>query len=219
MDFITIDFETATSDADSACEIGLSFVKDNKVVDTRSWLIKPLCYPRFNYWNVKIHGIRPEDVSDALEFHQIWKEIEPLIEDQFLIAHNASFDFTVLRKTLDAYGLQYPRLQYACSVRFTRLIWTGLTHYNLKALCNMHNIQFRHHRAASDAQATAEMVLKAFHDAEINSLEDFSNKLKIIPAQLFPGGHQPPKTVKRSRRKYTPKPAENNFKHSLNRFA
>jgi DNA polymerase-3 subunit epsilon len=39
MDFITIDFETATADRDSPCEIGLTFVKDRQIIETKSWLI------------------------------------------------------------------------------------------------------------------------------------------------------------------------------------
>jgi len=41
MEFITIDFETTTADRDSPCKIGLTFVKDKEIIDTKSWLIKP----------------------------------------------------------------------------------------------------------------------------------------------------------------------------------
>jgi DNA polymerase III subunit epsilon len=40
MDFITLDFETATSQRDSPCEIGLTFVSGGQIVETKSWLIK-----------------------------------------------------------------------------------------------------------------------------------------------------------------------------------
>lgn len=86
MNFITIDFETATSDRNSPCEIGLTFVKDRNIVETKSWLIKPM-YNQFNYFNVLIHGIKPEHVVDKPEFNELWKEIKPLLENQFLIAH------------------------------------------------------------------------------------------------------------------------------------
>ena len=46
MDFITIDFETATTDRDSPCEIGLTFVEKNEIKDVESWLIKPLMVPQ-----------------------------------------------------------------------------------------------------------------------------------------------------------------------------
>ncbi len=111
MDFITIDFETATADRDSPCEIGLTFVKDNQIVDTKSWLIKPM-YDQFDYFNILIHGIRPEHVANEPEFNILWQEIKPLIENQFLIAHTAGFDISVLRKTLQAYQIPFPTLNF-----------------------------------------------------------------------------------------------------------
>lgn len=50
MDFITIDFETATAERDSPCEIGLTFVENFKIVDSKSWLIRPIgnMYDSFN---------------------------------------------------------------------------------------------------------------------------------------------------------------------------
>jgi len=164
MDFITIDFETATSDRDSPCEIGLTFVKDNKIVETKSWLIKPI-YDEFDYFNTLIHGIRYEDVADKPEFNELWNEIKPLVENQFLIAHNAGFDLGVLRKTLETYGIPYPTLTYACSYIFSKKVWEGLPGYDLKTLCKVNKIEFNHHRAGYDSRATAELCLKAFETA------------------------------------------------------
>jgi DNA polymerase-3 subunit epsilon len=66
MDFITIDFETATPDRDSPCEIGLTFVEKNEIKDVKSWLIKPSYYPYFDNFNMSIHGITPNDVKTHL---------------------------------------------------------------------------------------------------------------------------------------------------------
>ncbi len=193
MNFITIDFETATSDRDSPCEMGLTFVKNQQIVDTKSWLIKPM-YQEFDYFNILIHGIRPEHVADKPEFDELWTEIRPLVEGQFLIAHNASFDFSVLRRTLQAYNLPYPTLNYSCSYIFSKKIWKGLPAYNLKTLCKINNIKLNHHRAADDSRATAELAIKAFDKAGIKTLEDFPEKLKITIGQLFEGGYKPSRT-------------------------
>ena len=119
MEFITIDFETATAQRDSPCEIGLTFVSGGQIVDTKSWLIKPM-YDEFDYFNILIHGIRPEHVADKPEFNELWKEIKPLVENKFLIAHNAGFDISVLRRTLEAYQLPLPTLNYSCSYIFSK---------------------------------------------------------------------------------------------------
>lgn len=201
MDFITIDFETATSQRDSPCEIGLTFVIGGQIVETRSWLIKPV-YNRFDYFNSMIHGIRPEHVADKPEFDELWTEIRPLIENQFLIAHNASFDISVLRRTLETYRLPNPSLHYSCSYIFSKKVWQGLPAYDLKTLCKVNDIDFKHHRAGPDSKATAELTLKAFELAGVYSPEDFPEKLKTSVGQLFIGGYRPSET-KRIR-----KPAE-----------
>lgn len=194
MNFISIDFETATPDRDSPCEIGLTFVNDWKIVDTRSWLIKPFYYPYFNSFNVFIHGIEPQDVANEPEFDVIWEEIKPLINNQFLIAHNAGFDMSVLRKTLDRYGLEYPTLNYTCSYIFSKKVWEGLPSYDLKTLCHVNNIDLNHHRAAPDSRATAELSLKAFERAGISSFDEFPEKLRTNIGQLFVGGYKPSET-------------------------
>jgi DNA polymerase-3 subunit epsilon len=195
MNFVTIDFETATADRDSPCEIGLTFVQDNKVVDTKSWLIKPMQYPYFDPFNIYIHGIRPEDVADKPEFNELWtSEIKTLLENQFVIAHNAGFDFSVLRRTLEAYNIPFPTLQYSCSYIFSKKVWQGLLSYDLKSLCQYNNIPLKHHRAGADSLACAELSLKAFEVAEVNSLDDFPEKLRTSVGQLYDGGYRPSET-------------------------
>jgi len=200
MDFITIDFETATADRNSPCEIGLTFVRDRKILETKSWLIKPK-YNKFDYFNILIHGIRPEQVADKPEFNELWTDIKPLVENQFLIAHNASFDMSVLRKTLQTYQLPLPTLNYSCSYIFSKKVWQGLSAYDLKTLCKINNIEFAHHRAGEDSRATAELTLKAFDIAGVSSLDDFPEKLKTTIGRLYDGGYSPSET----KRVYKPK--------------
>jgi len=195
MDFVTLDFETATIDRDSPCEIGLTFVKDSKVVDTKSWLIKPMQFPHFDPFNIYIHGIRPEDVADKPEFNQLWiTELKPLLENQFIIAHNAGFDFSVLRRTLDTYRIPYPTLQYSCSYIFAKKVWGGLISYDLKPLCKVNDIPLKHHRAGADSLACAELSLKAFRVASVNSIDDFSEKLRTTIGKLYEGGYRASET-------------------------
>lgn len=189
MDFITIDFETATEQRDSPCEIGLTFVKDFNIIETKSWLIQPFDN-EYNPFNIFIHGITPADTENEPEFDEIWQEVHPLIENHFLIAHNASFDMSVLRRTLESYGLPFPYLKYSCSQIFSRKIWDDLPNYGLKSLCEYHNIELDHHRAANDSLATAELTLKAFEHVGVQSIEDFPIKLKATIGELFPGGYK-----------------------------
>lgn len=193
MDFITLDFETATSQRDSPCEIGLTFVSSGKIVETKSWLIKPI-YDQFDYFNMLIHGIRPEHVAGEPEFNELWSEIKPLVENKFLIAHNAGFDISVLRRTLETYKIPFPTLNYSCSYIFSKKVWQGLPAYDLKTLCKVNNIDLQHHRAGADSKATAELTLKAFEIAGVSCVDDFPEKLKTTVGQLYNGGYRPSET-------------------------
>ncbi|MHA6247948.1 3'-5' exonuclease [Pontibacter sp. CAU 1760] len=177
MDFIALDFETATPQRDSPCEIGVTVVRNRQLIETRSWLIKPLYYPHFNSFNIAVHGIRPSDVQHEPDFRELWPELQPYLENQLLIAHNASFDMSVLRKTLATYHIPLPSARYACSLKFSKNIWKGVPRYDLKSLCNLHRINFHHHRAASDAHACASLSLKAFELTGTTSEADFAARL------------------------------------------
>jgi DNA polymerase-3 subunit epsilon len=189
MDFVTLDFETATPEGNSPCEIGLTVVSEGRINASYGWLIKPPGNV-FDYKNIRVHGIKPADVKQSPTFDQLWNEIYPLLNNAFLIAHNASFDLGVLRKTLDYYQLPYPGLHYACSVHIFRRIWSGLSHFNLKFLCDLHQISLNHHRAQDDSLAAAQLCIKAFEEAEIQTMEDIQTKIKAPLWKLSPGVHQ-----------------------------
>ncbi|MES2431694.1 MAG: exonuclease domain-containing protein [Bacteroidota bacterium] len=215
MDFITLDFETATSQRDSPCEIGLTFVSDGQIVETKSWLIKPM-YNEFDYFNILIHGIKPEHVADKPEFNELWTEIKPLIENKFLIAHNAGFDISVLRRTLEAYQIPLPNLNYSCSYIFSKQVWQGLPAYDLKTLCKINHIDLKHHRAGTDSKATAELTLKAFKISDVYSLDDFPEKLKTTVGQLYDGGYRPSETKRIYKVKDLTNIVGDSTKHNIN---
>jgi DNA polymerase-3 subunit epsilon len=191
MDFITIDFETATPERHSPCEIGLTFVENDEIRATKSWLIKPPSYPYFNPFNVSIHGITPNDVKDAPEFFDLWNELLPLLRERFLIAHNAGFDFSVLRKTLEFYEIPLPCLDYGCTCVFAKKVWPHFPMYGLKPLCEYNGISFNHHRAGADSEATAKLALKIFANVGISTVGDIVEKLQVNIGRCFEDGYKP----------------------------
>lgn len=173
MNFVAIDFETASPSRNSACELGICIVENGIITQTKSWLIKPPCYPEFNYYNIKVHGITPQDVQNEKDFASVWSEASQLIGDKLLIAHNAAFDSSVLRSSLQHHNLPLPALHYLCSISVAKQAWTGLSAYGLKNLANIHDIQFSHHRAGADAEVCAKISLLAF---EILGLKNNSQR-------------------------------------------
>ena len=76
------------------------WVKGGKVVETKSWLVRPEDN-RYSYWNMQVHGIRPQDTAYAPTFSKIWEEITTYLKDcPVLVAHNATFDMRCIRHAL-----------------------------------------------------------------------------------------------------------------------
>lgn len=182
MNFTAIDFETAH--AEFPCEIGLTRVENGKIMDSASWLIKPACFPFMNPWNQRVHGISSADVASASTFEDLWIELKPWLEDQYLVAHNAAFDMRVLRSSLRYYELAVPWSEYFCSVSLSRRVWKHLPSHSLGSVSQYHNIQFNHHRAGDDAKACAIIALKAFESVDAESVQDGLKKLGVSLKRL-----------------------------------
>lgn len=190
MDFLALDFETATTAADSPCELGIAISRGGVVREVRNWLIKPPQWPWFSPYNVAVHGIRPEDVEHAPRWTEIWEEVALLLDGATVVAHNAAFDMGVLRATLASHGLPHPSFHYFCSVSMARKVWPGHGSYGLSAMCAHHGIPLKHHRAGNDAAATAELVQRALIEGE--GINAFAERARLKLGTFYPGGHRTP---------------------------
>ena len=170
MNFIALDFETAH--ANYPCEIGLTKVNNGLITDTKSWLIKPGCFPYMNPWNERVHGISTKQLVNEKNFEEIWSELKCWLEDNIIVAHNAAFDIKVLRSALSYYDIATPWMEYFCSVSLSRKVWKQLSSHSLSALSQYHNIRFNHHRAGDDANACAIITLKAFEQLNAVNVRD-----------------------------------------------
>ena len=147
--FTAIDFETASPDPWSICQVGLVRVEHGSITNEISFLVQP---PDNIYWRrfIDIHGISPDHTAYSPTFDEIWPTIEPFINGQMVVAHNGpAFDFRVLAKTLTYYGIEIPEYQKSCTYQIFRK--------NLATLCITHDIELNHHDALSDAKACAKL--------------------------------------------------------------
>lgn len=116
MDFVSIDFETANNKRSSACSLGLVDVKSGEIIQKKSWLIRPEPL-YFDSWNTKIHGIAEDYVKNKPTFQYYWEDIKEYLDGKTVVAHNASFDMSVLRNVLDLYNIEYPEFKYLCTYK------------------------------------------------------------------------------------------------------
>ncbi len=159
MEFTAIDFETANENLHSACAVALVRVRNGKIAERLSTLIRPPPGPfTFTY----IHGITRSAVRGAKTFDQLWPRIQAFCgAAPLLAAHNARFDRGVLLSCCDYYGIAPAPYPFACTVKAARAVWPELPRHSLDVVCGYLNIGLKHHEATSDAEACAHILLQA----------------------------------------------------------
>ena len=172
INFIAIDFETATGKRASICEAGICVVRNGEVIETRSWLVRPQGN-MYSYWNMQIHGIRPGDTINSPEFPEIWAEINKYLKDiPVLVAHNAAFDINCIRRSLELYNMEKPDVTYYCSLLAARCLYDFGCN-SLDYLCDQFEIPYgQHHRAGDDAEMCARLFLREIRDFGLCRLEE-----------------------------------------------
>lgn len=183
MSFVVIDFETANEKRSSACSIGYAIVEDNSIVETGHEFIKPEPF-YFDSFNVSIHGIDYEDVENAKNIVDVWNSLKDKFKDKIFVAHNASFDMSVLRNGFASFEKEYPELKYVCSCKIAEKTIPNLINYKLTTLADKMNIEFNHHNAESDAMATALIMINILKDNEVSSIEELLDKFGMIIGEI-----------------------------------
>lgn len=150
--YTVVDVETANRKNNTICSIGLVQVVDGFVVDDFYSLVNPEDY--FDMDNIAIHGITPNMVAGAPTFGELYPEIKHLLERTIVVAHNATFDLSVLRRNMLRYRIDAHEFCYVCTVVQGRKAYPELKRHNLAALSHYLSIDLeQHHNALWDAKA------------------------------------------------------------------
>jgi len=160
-DFVAIDFETATGQRDSACSVGIVSFKDGEIIEEFHALIQPP-YNEYFWRNTEIHGITAHDTRDIGSFDHIYPEIYKRLKGKTIVAHNESFDRSVLKQSMKLYGIEAPDLKlhkkWECTLKTYKA--KGFKPANLAACCSVMEIELQHHEALSDARACGNLFLR-----------------------------------------------------------
>lgn len=183
MNFTAIDFETATSSRNSACSVAVVEVKEGKLFDSYYALIRPPEL-KFNYFNIQIHGIHPEDVKDAPDFAGIWPELKKRLEGRIVVAHNAQFDMSVLKYSLLENDLSIPKFSYCCTVKIARKVWPELENHKLDTVGDFLHIDFNHHNALDDARTCAAIPVMAGRALHTDDFGELARSIEV-PVRPF----------------------------------
>ncbi len=154
--YTAFDVETPNWQQHSICSIGLVHVESGQDPISIYYLVNP--EEAFDEANISIHGIRPADVKDAPIFLEVWNQISDWFTNGIVVAHNATFDLSVLQKTLERHELPVPDFYYTCTFEKAKkhIPYEQFGSYKLNLLCDGFHIPLaHHHNALDDAMACA----------------------------------------------------------------
>jgi DNA polymerase-3 subunit epsilon len=173
LDFTAIDFETANRQRGSVCAVGMTKVRDGAVVESVSWLIMPPTGKNsFDPWNIRVHGITPADVADAVDWASSLVRIVEFIGEDPIVAHYAQFDKSVFHRSAEAIGAEATGDEWNCSWRLAKH-HLDLVDYKLPTVAAELGIEgLNHHDAGSDALVCAQLVLAIAERVGTRTLQD-----------------------------------------------
>ena len=160
-EFVAIDVETATSEQNSICQIGLTIVENGEIKETLTWLVRP---PKNEYSkeNIAIHGITPEMTEKAPGFTKLYSILFQYLNNKPLAAHYAYFDSRCLNSAISRTRKEKLTTPYYIdSCIAARRAYPSLENHKLPTVCNHLGISINsHHEAGADSLACAEILLK-----------------------------------------------------------
>ncbi len=157
--FTVVDIETTGTDVlnDKITEIGAVKIVNGKIVEQFQTLVNPEVHISDRI--VELTGIDDELVKFSPTIDKVFPDFVKFLGDSTFIAHNADFDFRFIKnvgKTL-GYIIKNDCLD---TLVISRKVLPQLSHHKLNNVCDYYGIVFHHHRALSDALATAELFLE-----------------------------------------------------------
>ncbi|MHA6280182.1 exonuclease domain-containing protein [Salinimicrobium sp. CAU 1759] len=155
--YAILDIETTGGkyNEEGITEIAVYKFDGHKVVDQFISLINPEI--PIQPFVVGLTGINNEMLRHAPKFYEVAKQIVEITDGAILVAHNAKFDYRILRTEFRRLGFEYER-QSLCTVELSKKLIPGLPSYSLGKLVRSLGIPLSdRHRASGDAQATVKL--------------------------------------------------------------
>lgn len=170
--YAIVDIETTGGkfNEEGITEIAIYKYDGHAIIDQFISLINP--EKKIQDFVVKLTGINNKMLRNAPKFPEVAKRIIEITEDCILIAHNASFDYRILKTEYSRLGYSYAR-DTLCTVELSKKLILDEPSYSLGKLCRSLGIPVAdRHRATGDAMATVKLFkLLLDKDLDKNILE------------------------------------------------
>ncbi|MBO4262880.1 MAG: 3'-5' exoribonuclease, partial [Clostridia bacterium] len=158
--FVVVDLETtgvSFISGDKITEIGAVRIADGKITEQFTTLINPLM--PIGEKITELTGIDDAMVADKPTFDEVLPDFYKFCHGAVIIAHNTDFDYNFIRFMSKDSGYDFSNGSID-TVALSKEVVPGLKNYKLNTVCGHFGIEFLHHRAMSDAYATAKLFLE-----------------------------------------------------------
>lgn len=155
--YAVLDIETTGGqfNEEGITEIAIYKFDGNQIVDQFISLVNPEM--EIQPFVVKLTGINTSMLRLAPKFYEVAKRIIEITENCVLVAHNAEFDYRVLRNEFKRLGYEYSR-NTLCTVELSQKLLPDMPSYSLGKLVRSLGIPIAdRHRANGDAMATEKL--------------------------------------------------------------
>ncbi len=192
--YIILDIETTGGafNEEGITEIAIYKFDGHEIVDQFISLINP--EKPIQPFVVKLTGINNEMLRTAPKFYEVAKRIIEITQNTVLVAHNAQFDYRILRTEFSRLGYNF-EIPNICTVELAKKLIPEQESYSLGKLVRALGIPMAdRHRASGDALATVKLfklllakdqekeIVKSFIKTEVE--KGLSPKLLEIVARV-----------------------------------
>ena len=186
--YAIVDIETTGGkfNEEAITEIAIYRFDQDKVIDQFISLVKP--DRAIQPFVVRLTGITDKMLKTSPRFFEIAKRIIEITSDCIVVAHNADFDYRILRTEFKRLGYDFKR-KTLCTVQLSKKLMPDLESYKLGKLVRTLGIPISNrHRAQGDALATVKLFellvqkdkKKVILNSFINEIQQSNNKTKYL---------------------------------------
>lgn len=186
--YAVLDIETTGGkyNEEGITEIAIHKFDGHQVVDKFISLVNP--EREIQPFVVNLTGINSKMLRTAPKFHEVAKRIVEITQDSVLVAHNAQFDYRILRTEFRRLGYNFER-KTLCTVDLAKKLIPDAESHSLGKLVRSLGIPVSdRHRANGDALATLKLfkvlLAKDLDKSIVNHIMRSETQGELSPRQL-----------------------------------
>ena len=186
--FVVFDLETTgfSPDKNKIIEIGAVKVVGGVITDRFSTFVNPEVPIPFRI--EELTSIKDDMVIDAPKIEEILPEFMKFCEGAIMVAHNAEFDMSFIKKNCNDQGIER-EFTIIDTVALARILLPNLNRFKLDTVAKALNVSLEnHHRAVDDAACTAEIFVKFIEmlkERGMENLDDVNHMVSTSPETVM----------------------------------